>query len=194
MKCGFGYVCANTGDGTKKCLEQFSVKVGGKAEDNEVCESGFSQNGTCYDTRIKGGQEYQECEPGTECVTEILDSNGKVVGENSTMCSVIGSTGYYCTPTSKTQEWKNYVKAIKEVRDGIKDNKVHQSFLLRNLYEGAISYNSVLRKAQIESIYYKKIKDTTDRCIDCKYFLKGEELFGLCKCKARMIDIGELEI
>ena len=34
---------------------------------------------------------------------------------------------------------------------------------------------------------YIKIKDTTDRCADCKYFLKGEELFGLCMCKARHI-------
>jgi hypothetical protein len=33
--------------------------------------------------------------------------------------------------------------------------------------------------------HYIKIKDTTDRCIDCKYYQKGEELFGLCKCKAR---------
>lgn len=33
--------------------------------------------------------------------------------------------------------------------------------------------------------HYKKVKDTTDRCIDCKFYQKGEELFGLCKCKAR---------
>ena len=33
--------------------------------------------------------------------------------------------------------------------------------------------------------HFKKIKDTTDRCIDCKFFQRGEELFGLCKCKAR---------
>lgn len=33
--------------------------------------------------------------------------------------------------------------------------------------------------------YYKKINDTTDRCIDCYYYQKGEELFGLCKCKER---------
>ena len=33
--------------------------------------------------------------------------------------------------------------------------------------------------------YYEKVADTTNRCIDCLYFQKGEELFGLCKCKSR---------
>lgn len=33
--------------------------------------------------------------------------------------------------------------------------------------------------------YYEKINDTTDKCVDCKYFEKGEEMFGFCKCKAR---------
>lgn len=33
--------------------------------------------------------------------------------------------------------------------------------------------------------HYKKVKDTTDRCIDCKFYQRGEELIGLCKCKAR---------
>lgn len=33
--------------------------------------------------------------------------------------------------------------------------------------------------------YYKKVYDTTDRCVDCKFYKKGEELLGLCMCKAR---------
>ena len=33
--------------------------------------------------------------------------------------------------------------------------------------------------------HFLKVKDTTDRCIDCKFYQKGEELFGLCKCKTR---------
>ncbi len=34
--------------------------------------------------------------------------------------------------------------------------------------------------------HYKKVRDTTNRCIDCMYYQKGEELFGLCMCKARI--------
>ena len=28
--------------------------------------------------------------------------------------------------------------------------------------------------------YYDKERDTVDKCADCKYFQKGEELFGIC--------------
>lgn len=28
--------------------------------------------------------------------------------------------------------------------------------------------------------YYTKERDTADKCGDCKYFRKGEELFGIC--------------
>lgn len=34
--------------------------------------------------------------------------------------------------------------------------------------------------------YYIKVSDVSDKCIDCKYFEKCEELFGLCKCKERL--------
>ena len=30
--------------------------------------------------------------------------------------------------------------------------------------------------------HYKKERNTTDKCVDCIYFKKGEELFGLCTC------------
>ena len=30
--------------------------------------------------------------------------------------------------------------------------------------------------------HYEKTRDTTDKCVDCKYFQKGEELFGICSC------------
>ena len=47
LKCAFGYVCADPGDGTMKCIEQYSVKAGSKASDQNVCEFGFSKNETC---------------------------------------------------------------------------------------------------------------------------------------------------
>lgn len=34
--------------------------------------------------------------------------------------------------------------------------------------------------------HYQKVRDTSNRCIDCKYYKKGEELFGLCTCSARL--------
>ena len=33
--------------------------------------------------------------------------------------------------------------------------------------------------------HYKKVRDTADKCADCLYFEKGEELFGLCRCRER---------
>lgn len=30
---------------------------------------------------------------------------------------------------------------------------------------------------------FKKIRDITDTCVDCKYFKQGEELIGLCECE-----------
>ena len=55
-----------------------------------------------------------------------------------------------CAPPSTSQQWKNYVKGFKEVRDGIKKNKVHQSFLIINANDPSVSYNSVLREKQID--------------------------------------------
>ena len=40
-------------------------------------------------------------------------------------------------------------------------------------------------KIHLQLLCKSTVKDTTDRCIDCKFYQKGEELFGLCKCKAR---------
>ena len=114
LKCAFGSVCANPGDGTMKCIEQYSVKAGSKASVQDVCESGFSKNGTCYDTKMKEEKEYKDCRSDFFCVIEILDGKGNVIEEGTGKCEVTGSTGYYRVLSSTSKQWKNMWKHLKK--------------------------------------------------------------------------------
>jgi hypothetical protein len=72
------------------------------------------------------------------------------VGERKTSCSTIGPRELHCFPSSKSKQWENYVKAFKEVRDNIKNNKVHQSILSNDFS----SFSPVLREANLDLYYY----------------------------------------
>ena len=150
LECAFGYECVYTDDDTMKCLEQFSVRAGGKAETAKLCESLYSINGICYDSRMKDGREFKKCTSDSDCVIEIIDGKGNVIREDTIMCNAEGPNGYHCYPSSKSKQWKNYVKAVKEVRDNVKENKVHQALIM----EDSVSFSSVLREAVLGlSIY-----------------------------------------
>ena len=154
LQCAFGYICANTDDGTMKCLEQYSVRAGSKADNKNLCESGFSQDGKCYETKMKSGIEFPLCIGGSECATDLIDGNGDVVGKNFTKCDVLSRDGPHCFPSSQSTQWKNYVKTFKEVRDSIDQYKVHQSFLINSPEDPSISYNAKLRKAKLDIYTY----------------------------------------
>ena len=171
LQCAFGYICANTDDGTMKCLEQNSIRAGSKADNKDLCESGFSQDGKCYETRMKSGVEFTKCSSDSECVTELIDGNGDVVKEDLTKCGVISREGLHCLPSSQSTQWKNYVKTFKEVRDSLDQYKVHQSFLINSQKEPRISYNAKLRKANIDLYSYD-----VDACvIDTLFALAVDE-------------------
>ena len=156
LKCSFGYECVGTEDGAMKCIEQFSVKVGGKAEATKLCESKVGGNGTCYDTRMKDGIEFKECTKKSDCVIEVIDEKGNVIREDTNNCNTIGRHGFHCFPPTTSKQWKNYVKAFKEVRDNINENKFHQSILLQdNLIT---SFSPVLRKANL-GLYFYNVED-----------------------------------
>ena len=158
LKCAFGYICVSTDNGTKKCLEQFSIKAGGKASDSRLCESYYISEGTCYDYRMRDNKELKVCTSRSDCIADILDGDGNVVGERKTSCSTIGRREHHCFPSAKSKQWKNYVKAFKEVRDNIKNNKVHQSILVNDFS----SFSPILREANLDLYYYNVDDCVTD--------------------------------
>ena len=157
-KCAFGYICVSTNDGSMKCREQFSVKAGGKASDSSLCESGYSLEGICYDYRMKDNKELQVCTSNLDCIADLIDGNGNVVGKKAFGCSVIGPHEERCVPSAQSKQWKNYVKAFKKVRDDIKNNKVHQSILAF----GSSSFSPILREAMLDLYYYNVDDCVTD--------------------------------
>ena len=168
------------GNGVRKCLEQFSVKAGGITKNKMLCESLFVKDVTCYDTRMKSGEEFQHCEHNSDCVTELIDGEGNVVGEGNTYCEVLSPNGWLCNPSSTSKQRKNYVKAFKEVRDNISKNKVHQSLVMKDDIERNIFYSSVLREKLLDLYTYN-----IDDCItDNLYVLIGS---GFIKVSFTMI-------
>ena len=107
---------------------------------------------------MKSGEEFQECGRHSDCVTEIIDEEGNVIGEESTGCEAMGQNGKICVPSTTSKQWKNYVKAYKEVRDSISKNKVHQSLLMEEDLEHGVAYSSILREKYIE-LYSHNLDD-----------------------------------
>ena len=176
LKCAFGYVCVSTDDGSMKCREEYSVKAGGEASDSSLCESEYSSEGICYDYRMRDNEELKVCTSRSDCTVDILDGDGNVVGEGTLGCGVIGPHKNRCFPSSKSKQWKNYLKAYKEVRDNIKDNKVHQSILANDLS----SFSPILREAILDLFFYN-----VDDCVtDTLYVLLGS---GFIKVSFAMI-------
>jgi hypothetical protein len=151
LECAFGYECVNIGGGVKQCREQYSVKIGERAEHESLCESGISKDKICYNTRMKNNeQEFKQCQIDEDCVIEIIHKNGTVVKEDTTRCKVKGPNGMHCEPTTSSKQWQNYVKAFKEVRDSISKNKVHPSLIM----DDEEIYSPVLREARLKLEYY----------------------------------------
>ena len=141
-----------------ECREQFSVKAGEEVSDSSLCESGYSSEGICYDYRMWDNEELKVCTSRSECIVEILDGDGNVVGVGTLGCSVIGPHEERCVPSAQSKQWKNYVKAFKEVRDDIKNNKVHQSILAND----PSSFSPILREANLDLTFYNVDDCVTD--------------------------------
>ena len=151
LECAFGYECVNIGGGVKQCLEQYSVKIGERAEHESLCESGISEDKICYNTRMKNNeQEFKPCQIDEDCAIEIIGKDGTVIKEDKTRCKVKGPNGMHCEPTTSSKQWQNYVKAFKGVRDSISKNKVHPSLIM----DDEEIFSSVLREARLELEYY----------------------------------------
>ena len=143
-----------------KCIEQYSVKAGGKASDSKLCESNFSIEGTCYDYRMREDEEFKVCTNSSDCLVDILDGDGEVVGEGTNYCSTKGPHELHCFPSAQSKQWKNYVKAFREVRDSLHKNKIHQSILAEDNY--ITSFSPILRKANLDLYFYDMDDCVTD--------------------------------
>ena len=129
MECAFGYKCVDHESGIKLCVEQYSIGIGAQADYDDLCESNFRYNNTCYNTKMKELKEFKECEYDSDCKIEIIDESGNVISEDRNPCSVIGQNGKHCKPSTTSLELINYVNAFREVRDNINSNKVHPSLI-----------------------------------------------------------------
>ena len=176
LKCAFGYICVSTDDGSMRCREKFSVKAGDKASDSRLCQSGYSSEGICYDYRMIDNKELKVCTSRLNCRVDILDGNGHVVGAGTVGCDVIGPNENRCLPSAQSKQWKNVVKAYKELRDDLKNNKVHQSIISIN----PPSFSPILRDAFLDLHFYN-----IDDCVtDTLYVLLGS---GFIKVSFAMI-------
>jgi hypothetical protein len=109
LKCAFGYKCVSNDDGSMECREQFSVKAGEEVSDSSLCESGYSSKGICYDYRMKDNKELQVCTSRSDCIAELIDGDGNVVGEGTLGCSVLGPNEERCFPSAQSKQFKNFI-------------------------------------------------------------------------------------
>ena len=135
---------------------------------------------------MKEDKEFQGCRSNLDCVIEILDENGNLIKESRGQCDALGTAQAYCTPSTTSKQWKNYMKAIREVRDGVKNNKVHQSFLMKTVRKSVwyptIAYNSLLREKLIDLQTHNM-----DECIVNTLYVLSVEGSGFIKVSFTLI-------
>lgn len=72
-----------------------------------------------------GNTEFKSCNSNIDCKYELLNSSGKGVDIVIGDCLRAANGQKYCRASSKSKEWKNFVKAVKNIRDSITSNRVH---------------------------------------------------------------------
>ena len=77
---------------------------------------------------------------------------------------------------------KKYVKAFKEVRDGVSKNKIHQSFLIQTVKDPTVAYNSLLRQKFIDLYTYN-----LDECLVNNLYVLAVEGSGFIKVSFTLI-------
>jgi hypothetical protein len=77
-----------------------------------------------------GNTEFKSCNSNIDCKYELLNSSGKGVDIVIGDCLRAANGQKYCRACSKSKEWKNFAKAVKNIRDSITSNKVRQSVLI----------------------------------------------------------------
>ena len=145
--CGFGYKCVANGIyEPSKCVAYYSLKAGEGTLYSDLCESGFTKDTGCYGTKIVGGTEFKPCKSNNDCQYKLLDKEGDVVGTVTGDCLVNAYGDKYCRASSQSNEWKDYVNAVHNIRDNVIKNKIHPSLLMRDLESKNFQYSTVLKE------------------------------------------------
>lgn len=101
FQCDIGNVCSRG-----KCVKMFSLEKGDRADNKYVCKSGYTINNICAET--KSAFSLKRCESNKDCSIEVDIGNGNIMNSTGTCeCNLEGVK--YCSLTSSSKEWQNYV-------------------------------------------------------------------------------------
>lgn len=117
--CQTDYDCAiGLGCSQEKCVEMFSFEKGTYTNNRYLCKSGYIKDNVCADT--SGVTSIKTCNSDEECPIEIDKGDQKKINENGICeCNLEGVK--YCSLTSNSEEWRNYVATFKSTIKNIND-------------------------------------------------------------------------
>lgn len=142
--CELGFHCVKESTLTSKCMEMYTLSVGQSTLDDSLCFSNTARDGVCYDTRPKSREEFKSCESDNDCIMELINADGAVVGEKVGECKKTYLEEKYCYPSSTSEEWKNYVRVFNNAKNNRLVDKVHQSLIQNNPDEYSLSIKEAL--------------------------------------------------
>lgn len=161
--CELGYLCGKVGDDTEpKCHKAFSYGQGNITNNDNLCESGITKNGTCVSISVKT----DSCSTSGTC--EIEYNNGtSVVGTER--CNEYVDRTKTCPDFDTSDLWKKYIEKYNKALGKVDVKKTNMKGLNRILLNNNDLVEPAVRYYEQEKI--KRESNTKDeKCYHELYF------------------------